>query len=93
MAVSSSMDTKSSLGIEEFDTGQVHKCPKLTIAHLISVGQAEGGHINHAVRQVDVEAAYTGLQVTELVQHHHAALHDRKRSTIRNAVFRRVLLC
>lgn len=90
MAVSCSVDTKGSLSSIKI----LHRsCPKLTVAHLISVRQAEGGHVNHAVRQVDVETAYAGLQVTELVQDHHAALHDRKRCTIRNTVFRRVLLC
>lgn len=47
----------------------------LTISHRVGVGQAEAGQVDHAVGQVDVEAAHRRLQVTQLVEDHHAALH------------------
>lgn len=47
----------------------------LTVSHWVSIGQAETGQVNHAVRQVDVEATHCCLQVAQLVQDHHAALH------------------
>lgn len=47
----------------------------LTVSHWVGVGQAEAGQVDHAVGQVDVEAAHRRFQVTQLVEHHHAALH------------------
>lgn len=73
---------------------------KLTVSHGISVGQAEAHQVDHAVGQVYVKAADRRLQVTQLVQHHHAALHhwhggDSDSPTFQSsvhAVLHRVLL-
>ena len=82
---------------------RVAPCP--TVSHGVGVGQAEAGQVYHAIGQVDVEAAHGGLEVAELVQDHHAALHHRQRRgggaaplafpihpTV-HAVFDGVLLC
>lgn len=39
----------------------------LTVSHGVSVGEAEAGQVDHAIGQVNVEAAHCRLQVAQLV--------------------------
>lgn len=64
---------------------------RLTVSHLVREGEAEDSLVNHPIGQVSVEPADCGLQVAQLVQHHHASLNHRQSCPVRDSILPRVL--